>query len=103
MTHFILRPATAITNPMALFNFSSINASLNIISLLYFIIVSIFRNMIPKDQIISWYVYAGIFFVMLSFLLDGDNIPGRPSAGGVANRDQTPFTEILSESDIILV
>jgi len=59
--------------------------------------------MIPKDQIISWYVYAGIFFVMLSFLLDGDNIPGRPSAGGVANRDQTPFTEILSESDIILV
>lgn len=102
MTHFILKPATVLTNPSALFNFSSANAFLNIISVLYFIMVSIFRNMIPKDQIMSWYIYAGIFFIMLSFLLEEDNIPGRPPSGRLDNH-QEPFSAILRESDVVLV
>lgn len=104
MTHFIFKPVSVLTDPSSLFNFSSANAFLNIISFFYFVMISIFRNMIPKDQLMSWYIYAGIFFVMLSFLLDEDNLPGRPPAGlGPRTDNQEPFSQILHERDIILV
>lgn len=103
MTHFILKPHKLLTNPSELFNMSSIDSFLNIFSMIIFLIISVFRNKIPKDQLLSWYVYSGIFFVMLSILLNENNIIQNPPDQKPPAGLPEPFTDNINISDVVLV
>lgn len=75
MTYWALKPITSASDISGTFNFSSATTFINLISVLYFIILTVFRSFLPEGKQSLFFIYSLVFFVLLSFFLDEDNIP----------------------------
>ncbi len=95
MTPWALKPYTSVTNPSEVFNLSSPNAVLNVLSVIYFLMLTIFRKNIPQEKLPSFIVYSFAFLVFLSFFLDNE-VEAPPD-------NVLDFSERKRESDILSV
>ena len=100
MTYWALKPYSSLTDLSGTFNLSSINSFMNLISVFYFIVLTIFRNSLPQGKQSLFYIYSLVFFVLFSFLMNEDLIPGgKPRHQPVGK--VFDFSDTKSDSEIL--
>ena len=99
MTYWALKPYTSLTNLGITFNVSSISTFINLISIFYFILLTIFKNSLPQGKQSLFFIYSLLFFILLSFFLDEDMIPSNESSTGRVKNKSSDGKKIFDFSD----
>jgi hypothetical protein len=109
-----LQPLKTFSKPGETFNLSSPNATVNILSVMFFTSLMMMKKFMPQQNIASLFTYAMVFFIILTSLLS-DNFmkPPENPRGGIAgvsganstdgNSNPYDFSRTRQESDVLTI